>query len=81
MTVSLELGGALPVPVIDGTKVITVEFHVLSNEDMGCDAILGSDAMRDLTQKYGKEAVSHDNSWVPRIVADVARSQQACILS
>lgn len=51
VTIELGEGGA----VIDGTnkRTITVEFHVVSIDDIACDAILGSDAMRALTQKYG----------------------------
>jgi hypothetical protein len=54
ISVILELGGEQP--VIDGTGVrtITVEFNVMEDKDMTFDAILASNVMRDLTQKYGK---------------------------
>jgi hypothetical protein len=35
-----------------------MEFHVVSDQDMTCDAILGADAMTALRQKYGEETVS-----------------------
>lgn len=77
MTVSLELCGEPgEIPVIDGTttRAINVEFHVVSNQDMACDAMLGSNAMEDLARKYGEEAVSHDNS---RLFADEREKARA----
>ena len=66
-TVPLELAGEPgEIPVIDGTatRAINIKFYVVSDQDMECDAMLGSDAMADLAQKYGEEAVSHDNTWL-----------------
>jgi hypothetical protein len=61
-TGTLELGGEQQ--VIDGTnkRTITVEFHIMSNKHMSCDALLGSDAMKSLTRKYG---VSYNNCLAP----------------